>query len=920
MDEKEEKNFENADVIYFKKGRAEIDEYKANYKSATKTFYYTLALGKAHAIILHPSFCCPLVIEPSQPVVLYLLINEELMDNYSFSTQKEGAPKRASRLYTERINLQLKYSRWENRLKFGNRFKHPDNGTFFFEYAEENPRPHMISTEPVLVDAGKDLILLDEKGYISGHVNSEILKLYAEDDFKHMIRLTISNHKLTEGLYNIHWTSIDTDPEEKKRNNPITPAYVPQDRLLEKAFEAYRTKIKTTFKIPSDGADTCSFELNHNEPIESFHPVLVTNKEKLGFGHLTDVHISSRQQVFKKSTLQVIPGASKTVSPPLGELVHAAFDSLKDLMDQMGKDPDVDMLFFTGDLVDFSLNLDPSTAKVNCSQDIWKLMMLQDNHDSKELSKTNCNTINPTTQLEQTHTPGIDDTIIYSLFKYFYDTYKKPIFLTSGNHDSYGLPFGISPRVGPLKANEGIPMDHNLTFYEAILLFGKGYSDIVKYKNFNPKHAYWFYHVFTPMKDFSFQYKEQVFTGLEWGHTEAILTNINEGTYGGTLPRADTMLNKNQLKILKDSTKRSGGKGLNILFTHATIVNYAATVPLDKIGQVFFNSDGRCGFSKHDHGSFHGNRKTFYTDYIVNKGLTHTFSGHSHRSALYTCEAVDSIAKTPAEPNSIYAPDKEAELFEFMKTSARSLTNRKNHYNVDSLPDDSKTKIIVTGSGGPLPTKNITGELEGLGLGTPTGTIVTFKGGKERISALHAKNKTAKPRFAVALDACEIIGGHPVVTECYFIFLKTPFFCIKFNKKLFPSPSIIKSVSLHFVDPRLGKYVEYPISLKPNSYVTSVMEDASQNIKTLAKKLNDITIKNPCAIGFMSIHFSDTFSNDDLFCQYDFDSPLVICVQTQLTDLSDCGDGITKCSIERTGKISEIPNFKLYKKKNLNVS
>ena len=69
-----------------------------------------------------------------------------------------------------------------------------------------------------------------------------------------------------------------------------------------------------------------------------------------------------------------------------------------------------------------------------------------------------------------------------------------PAFLVSGNHDCYWYPYGMSPRVaaktpgdgvfeagdkwyrtsgsGLKRANEGIPADHNLTFYEAILTFG----------------------------------------------------------------------------------------------------------------------------------------------------------------------------------------------------------------------------------------------------------------------------------------------------------------------------------------------------------------------------------------------------------------------------------------------------------------
>jgi hypothetical protein len=42
---------------------------------------------------------------------------------------------------------------------------------------------------------------------------------------------------------------------------------------------------------------------------------------------------------------------------------------------------------------------------------------------------------------------GIDALMVYSLIIHYYSTYKKPVFITSGNQEAYEYPYGISPRL-----------------------------------------------------------------------------------------------------------------------------------------------------------------------------------------------------------------------------------------------------------------------------------------------------------------------------------------------------------------------------------------------------------------------------------------------------------------------------------------
>ena len=74
----------------------------------------------------------------------------------------------------------------------------------------------------------------------------------------------------------------------------------------------------------------------------------------------------------------------------------------------------------------------------------------------------------------------LDDLIIYSLLIYFCTTYQKPVLITAGNHEMYSLPYGLSPRVLWVRANQGVPADHNLTINEALLLYGPDYGHTIK--------------------------------------------------------------------------------------------------------------------------------------------------------------------------------------------------------------------------------------------------------------------------------------------------------------------------------------------------------------------------------------------------------------------------------------------------------
>ena len=250
----------------------------------------------------------------------------------------------------------------------------------------------------------------------------------------------------------------------------------------------------------------------------------------------------------------------------------------------MGKDSNVDLLVLTGDLIDFNQNFDPTVASKNWQEDfkrpatMWKWM------DPKRYDD---------------HVDGkppypfyIDMLTIYSLMHDFMTRHDKPIVMLPGNHEAYEKPYGISPRAiqfwglkpeGMQPANEGIPADHNLTVYEATLLYGPKYNDYRQIHNFESKYLEWFYMMFNPLSDFTFTYGDQSFTALAWKDSEQFLTNFG----GGMLPRANQAISPPQLKLLQAASKRGTDR---ILLTHFTFVSYGYQYQITERGEVNYNN------------------------------------------------------------------------------------------------------------------------------------------------------------------------------------------------------------------------------------------------------------------------------------------------------------------------------------------
>ncbi|MDH5462275.1 MAG: metallophosphoesterase, partial [Candidatus Bathyarchaeota archaeon] len=504
---------------------------------------------------------------------------------------------------------------------------------------------------------------------------------------------------------------------------------------------------------------------DRSDPIQSYHPVIwfpSLNYANIGF--LSDIHVCARQHVMVKSKARVIEftdvegnDIDDDISPKLGPIININLNRLRNLLDAMGRDNSVDVVLLGGDFIDYVRSL-YSTRLGNSQpwtvQEVWNEVAINNSQRDR-------------------YQNFVDYISIYTEVVRFYRQYKKPIIGITGNHDAYAEPYGISPRVGfrrtddgrfteMKKANEGIPADHNLTIYEAALVFGETYAEsfetpnwrrdpqgMTNQSNLQPSLFSWYFSVFTPFSDFAYFLPRQVFVGLGWGNDEDLLGIVDDyqGDWKGHLPRSDDAISDKQLELFEEAHRNRNTKNV-ILMTHFTFVSYFENIPVypRNEGEVQYGPGWSPG--DYDMGTFERNRDTLYRDYLAQRSIQLVISGHSHRRGLYTISGTGpAFTTTPTSRADIH-------YWEFHYYNRTTASGRR------ALPSEEKEPaIIVSDSAGSLPRYNKAGELMGWGSDYAAGTRVTFgsDGSIEEITAI--QDQTTKPRFVIALDYIDLVEG-----------------------------------------------------------------------------------------------------------------------------------------------------------------
>jgi hypothetical protein len=181
---------------------------------------------------------------------------------------------------------------------------------------------------------------------------------------------------------------------------------------------------------------------NGAQRLAAWHPVVRLGDDgPLKLGHLSDVHINVRHNALAKSPARVIEDGQHAQGP-VGSRVCNSFNALKELFDKIGAGAKPDTaLLLTGDLIDFNRNIDPAQVPDDIGGQ-WKKFNVLNNFNTPGL-----------------YPRGQDDMLAFSLVRYAYTTLKLPVFMTSGNHEAYLLPYGISPRINAWGAAMGVLED-----------------------------------------------------------------------------------------------------------------------------------------------------------------------------------------------------------------------------------------------------------------------------------------------------------------------------------------------------------------------------------------------------------------------------------------------------------------------------
>lgn len=585
----------------------------------------------------------------------------------------------------------------------------------------------------------------------------------------------------------------------------------PHDLLVERTLErllkdgqAQRVYSASPWTYTVKDEDLIVGDLDKRRPIQAYHPVVVyPSKTALNIGHLADLHISSRQQALARSSARVIEhDGAKDISPPIGAKVNVSSENVKSLLDQLGRDEDVDVILIGGDVIDHLRNWYPNKLKKDTSKGqveaIWDEVSLTG--DDYELR----------------YQDYVDLISFYSLVLYAYEHYRKPIFVVSGNHDCYMENYGMYPTL-PFPEwlvdapNPGIPMDHNLTIYEAILAFGPSYggsrpihganapatvgsildvagvvnvvgavaertgvADATRLINeipvigditsiptitlgiaeqpyiglFEASYFTWFYTALTPISDFAQHLPGQSIVGLSWGETEHMIDpaqKLYPCTHGfGHLPRADKAVSDDQLAILRTAIERKKERDPTrsiTLMTHFTFVSYKEDEPF---------LDGR--------GLKEG---VVYLSGALLEGDKHspydwgTFQ--LNREAVYKhvmCGDIDLVVTGHSHRRGAYTLVRE----EASLLGGSSVRVRPTGVFRSNEPLNAQAPlVVVSDSAGPIPRRNEADELGGFGLGSdrPSATKIVFGNRDKRdlsLTVVPSTSDRCKPRLAVALD------------------------------------------------------------------------------------------------------------------------------------------------------------------------
>ena len=714
----------------------EILYYPSKFRKAkTGQKHPYIELDDTPGLILHPSFACPALVGTDSMLSILVL----------------GNPEKA-KIIPEKANIHLKIVPWSDKIGQIKHLmlqgkKYHDFPKALFDTNEEarkNIKCEKINFKKKIEDPNGRFCFIPEQ---------KVIKTFKDYGYKELYRIEIhlkylpaGEKYLSEGYYNLFWINLNKEREDEIIQRKMN--YFFGKKIYKSSHDKWYGFAVETKSIFFD-------KLQPKYPVCSYHPALYKKKDCYNIAHMADLHLSSRLTLLRRSQAKVVEADDV---PTVGSLLNDHFETVYDLFGQAGRDPDIDMVLISGDIIDYLKSFYP-VAFIDKRNKLWEqgdygpaFELNLDKFYKTVGSIWDAVGVSDKDEANKKYQDCVDLITVYSIIQWFYQTHKKPVFVVSGNHDAYYYPYGVSPRI-PIygKANPGIPADMNLTVYEAILSYGKKSGKIIK-SYFEPSikedKFEILYSLFTPMKDFVFVLPKFTLIGLSWGEDEDIIDLADkipiigpiigrDGQGVGHLPRADEAISDDQMeKIIEFALQKS--KTTNILFSHFTFVSYEESKSLSSFEEGDVEFDWHWEASEYDMGTFEKNRKKIYEKYLYKERKLHyILTGHSHRRGLYEITDID------------YWGD----------NSVKTRFYGFSYHNKISGP-----KVIVSDSAGPIPRYNYDGEFSGWGSAIPSFTKMVFQDGNlSELTAVVSRNVNARPRFAVALDYLYVIKKFDVI-------------------------------------------------------------------------------------------------------------------------------------------------------------
>lgn len=496
-----------------------------------------------------------------------------------------------------------------------------------------------------------------------------VLESHKENGYPYIYKIGINlkyeKDCLYEGkLFNFIWLERSVHEQSQKRPSLLKfLSDMIKEKFLKKKFKTFLSD----FDAELGGGEKFVTTPKEEVMATRYHPVYVSFKEQLSIGHVTDIHLDSRMELYSQSVASVIEvnenckGGVKIENnerviknsdfySPLKNMV-ANFNKL--FMDISGKLLNKsDILVITGDLIDYNKGIHTDqTVKIK---------------DKKPSEVWNSLASNFLTLDNKEHIEDRNWFMFYKHLLELYTLHRKPIFTMLGNHDYVKHAMAPWPLYG--MAWEGVH-DMNLTRYENALCFGEGYNDhreFIHNIKTSVDNVKWYTYFINPFPDYVVDYGGQSMFMVDWGEAgvfpgkgivDAVTMSKLPVRHPGTLHHAPNLFceksvfeiqvtevdsngdekttNKTIKKmpypiknytIYKSWIERSAK--VRMLFTHATAICPRDNISIGEINNSFTWADDELRF-----GTFDCKRDIILKD--VEDGKLHIIvGGHSHRNVV----------------------------------------------------------------------------------------------------------------------------------------------------------------------------------------------------------------------------------------------------------------------------------------------